>query len=112
MITDFDSAFDMTLKRDRLEPEDFRGTPKYMAPEVSTRQEISFKCDIFSLSLNMSVMALGFNPHYGNRYISDELISTWVRDVGGSFQKQLEHFLKACPKINPNDRPNIDDIKH
>ena len=59
----------------------------------------------------MSVMALGFTPRYGNRYISHELISAWVRDVGGNFQKQLEHFLKACLKINPNDRPNIDDIK-
>ena len=32
MVTDFDNAFDMTLKRGRLQPEDFRGTPKYMAP--------------------------------------------------------------------------------
>ena len=48
MITDFDSAFDMTLKRGRLQPEDFRGTPIYMAPEVSTRQEISFKSVIFN----------------------------------------------------------------
>ena len=48
MITDFDNAFDMTLKRGRLQPEDFRGTPKYMAPGVSTRQEISFTSDILN----------------------------------------------------------------
>ena len=86
--------------------------PHSMAPVVRTRQEISFRSDIFSLGVIMSVMALGFTPRYGNSCISDELISTWVRDVGGSFQNQLEHFLKACLKINPNDRPNIDDIIH
>ena len=50
MITDLNSAFDMSIYKCRPRQEDFRGTPKYMSPEVSIRQKITFKFKISNLS--------------------------------------------------------------
>ena len=54
------------------------GTPVYMAPEVIKKQQMTFKCDVFSFAVCMLEIWLGREPYLRTRFPDTESIFTFV----------------------------------
>lgn len=86
-----------------------RGTPRYMAPEVSTGAEHDHRSDLYSLGLVAYWLLTGTDPHTGGagdvlgarRRADAPRASTRRPDVS----RGLDELLASLLARNPNDRP-------
>ena len=109
MIADFDSSYDMIYGNRPPQPEDFKGTIQYMAPEVENKCHISFKSDIWSLATTLARMLFGFiHPNSPLDQISDR---EWIDRGFKQFREPLQAFFAACLQLDPDERPSIMEIK-
>ena len=111
MLTDFECAFDSTLNKGRPQPVDFRGTIDYMAPEVRTMREITFKADIFSLGVTMARMVLGYVPQYEIQRTSESVQFGWRSITPRHKHQQFCDFLDGCLHFEPKNRLSLPEIK-
>ena len=112
IITDFDCAFDLLHNPGSPTADDFNGTPSYMAPEIANRSMITLKADIWSLGATMAVLMSGsIRPH--EKGLMEEVRGGDWRIKGfKKFPKELQSFFNACLAFQPEDRPDIEEIKY
>ena len=111
MIADFNCAYDIALNKERLKPNDFRGSLGFMAPEIRIRRLISFAADIFSMGVAMLTLLIGYTLNYENDDHLNPAIFMWEIDFEKHFSLILQVFLKACLEFDPNVRLNLDEIR-
>ena len=111
LITDFDCAFDMAFYNGHSRSDDFRGTYLYIAPEILTRRQISYKADIFSLGITMAQLVMGRVPLYDKEGDTDPVTFKWIFGIPQHLMLLLRMFLHACIAFEPDDRPNIEEVK-
>ena len=110
MITDFNCSYDMIYGRKPPQPEDFRGTIQYMAPEVKDKCCISFKSDTWSMAATLARMVSDYL--HPNSPLDQLSSSERIRGGFESFGEPLQSFFITCFRRNPNERPGVEEIKH
>lgn len=82
-----------------------QGTPLYMSPEVSNKENYSFSCDIWSLGVILyelctlnSPMVLFLNKFDINNIFTD------------NYSTNIKKLIQKMLKNNPNERPNINEV--
>ncbi|KAK3818092.1 MAG: kinase-like domain-containing protein [Linnemannia gamsii] len=87
----------------------FTGTPGYVAPEVVLREQHTFKMDMFSLGIIVSMMLNGYNPELTDRFnvhkvkLAALLTNTTLSLSAKGLLKELLHF-------NVKERLNVGDL--
>lgn len=91
--------------------ENFVGTPHFMAPECINNKESTVKSDIWSLGCMLYFMVAGYSPFQG---ASDYLIFTKVLNLDYSFPRhfsqETKDFIEGLLKLDPAERPTIDQV--
>jgi len=91
--------------------ENFVGTPHFMAPECINNKESTVKSDIWSLGCMLYFMVAGYPPFQG---ASDYLIFTKVLNLDYSFPRhfsqETKDFIEGVLKLDPTERPTIDQV--
>ncbi|MER5781416.1 serine/threonine-protein kinase [Streptomyces mobaraensis] len=86
------------------------GTPGYTAPEVITRNEVTFAADVFALGATIACAATG-RPPYGE----GSLESVVYRVVHGEVdvdgvEPRLAELVRACTAAEPGARPALSEV--
>ncbi|EME96555.1 serine/threonine protein kinase [Streptomyces mobaraensis NBRC 13819 = DSM 40847] len=86
------------------------GTPGYTAPEVITRNEVTFAADVFALGATIACAATG-RPPYGE----GSLESVVYRVVHGEVdvdgvEPRLAELVRACTAADPGARPALSEV--
>ncbi|MBC2875044.1 MULTISPECIES: serine/threonine-protein kinase [Streptomyces] len=86
------------------------GTPGYTAPEVITRNEVTFAADVFALGATIACAATG-RPPYGE----GSLESVVYRVVHGEVdvdgvEPRLAGLVRACTAADPGARPALSEV--
>lgn len=71
------------------------GTPRYMAPEQLSGEEVDARSDLYSAALVIFEVLTGKGPFGGKN----------LRELCPEAPESLEELLKQCLSPNPNDRP-------
>ncbi|MGK5641361.1 serine/threonine-protein kinase [Streptomyces sp. URMC 126] len=86
------------------------GTPGYTAPEVITRNEVTFAADVFALGATMACAATG-RPPYGEGSL-ESVVYRVVHgevDVAG-VEPRLADLVRACTAADPAARPALSEV--
>ena len=113
-IADFDCAYDMTHKQQPPKPEDFQGAPYYQPPEIANMHSISFAADIWNVGMTMGRMLSRYiRPNTKTRREEIEMIKRGEWSIEGFEQMEnpLKFFFQSCFRLDPLDRPSIEEIK-
>ena len=113
-IADFDSAYDTTQSQLPPKPEDFKGASYYMPPEIANEQSISFAADIWNLGMTMGrMLSRSIRPHTNSKKEEFDMIrkGKWYIEGLEHMEEPLKLFFKSCFRLNPIERPSIEEIK-
>jgi serine/threonine protein kinase len=92
-------------------PGPFRGTPRYVAPEVARGEEPTVRSDLFSLGLTLTHVASGLTPrdapwlHAVLLLAGDEPVTGFVERATESLPSSLRETLLAMVAFDPAERP-------
>ena len=90
------------------------GTPYWMAPEVINADVYSFPADIWSLGATAVELLQGAPPYCGcDIFEAMQAIGTCgfpgLRP-GVEASSAFDHFINSCMRMNPKERPSIEDL--
>lgn len=88
------------------------GTPYYCAPEVWKGNVYDKKCDIWSLGCVMYELAALKPPFQGAgmKDLFNRISKGEFERIPKCFSNELFDVIKHCLRLNPNERPNCDEI--
>ena len=113
-ITDFDCAYDTTYNQSPPKSEDYKGTLLYEPPEIANKQSISFAADIWNVGMTMGHMISRYiRPNATTMKERYEMASRgeWIIEGFDQLASPLKSFFHSCLRLNPIERPSIDEIK-
>ena len=113
-ITNFACAYDTTRNQRPPKPEDFQGTRYFMAPEIATKQSISFAADIWNVGMTMGRMLSPYTRPNGETTMDqEEIIQLGLWTVKGfeDMIEPLKFFFQSCLRMKLWQRPSIEEIK-
>ncbi|MBZ4319105.1 serine/threonine protein kinase [Streptomyces huiliensis] len=86
------------------------GTPGYTAPEVITRNEVSFAADVFALGATMACAATG-RPPYGEGSLESVVYRVVHGEVDAAgLEPRLADLVRACTAADPAARPALSEV--
>ncbi|KAI1718663.1 protein kinase domain-containing protein [Ditylenchus destructor] len=88
------------------------GTMLYVAPEVLAGKRYNKSVDIWSIGVTTYVTVSGFFPFEQKEKITEEILShaaLFPVDNWKSNSKEVTHFIKQLLKINPTERPSLEE---
>lgn len=93
--------------------ESFLGTPLYMAPEILSGENYSYKADVFSFSILAYELITNKVPYTGIKSIHlffNDVINGKRPDLSIVKEPKVRNFLNKCWSNDPELRPNFDQI--
>ena len=91
------------------------GTPYYLSPEIVNAEPYSFKSDIWSLGVLLYEMCAFQPPFTANTLVqlTKKILKGSYAPLKGKFDKDIDNLIGSLLVIDPNQRPNINQIlKH
>ncbi|KAJ3127368.1 Serine/threonine-protein kinase Nek7 [Nowakowskiella sp. JEL0407] len=91
------------------------GTPYYMSPERMQEIGYSFKSDIWSLGCLLYELAVLQSPFYGEKMtivsLCDKIAKCDYPPIPkGNYSADLSKLVSSMISLNPNSRPDIDEV--
>ena len=115
-ICDFGLVRDTSSNSSSLS-DGIKGTINYIAPEQSdpSNKEIDYKADIYSLGITMFHLLSGRLPFEGNAFqvLRQHIESppSPIREFCDFVSNDMERIIRKSMLKNPNDRPEIEEIR-
>ena len=92
------------------------GTPNYMAPEVIKGNMYSYAVDVWSIGVVCWELAKGEPPYFEMDPVTAvfEISAKGVPPLpdAGKYSEDFLDFLNLCLKMNPKDRPTVEELLH
>eukprot|EP01083_Nonionella_stella_P075156 204124_1 len=92
------------------------GTPHYVAPEIITRNDYNYKCDVWSLGVILYILLVGYQPFHGETLNEIyELIAQGKYDFNtkrwDDVSSDAKDLIQCLLVIDPEKRYSAKDIK-
>ena len=93
------------------------GTPHYVAPEIITKNEYNYKCDMWSLGVILYIMLVGYQPFNANSLNAIyKLIAKGKYNFNSrrwnNISDDAKDLVKKLLQIDPKKRYDSNDIKY
>ncbi|ELP89868.1 serine-threonine protein kinase, putative [Entamoeba invadens IP1] len=111
-VSDFGTAGVITMSTNKEGVKDL-GTPMYMAPEVHSSNQITFKSDVFSFAVCCLEIYLRKVPYPKEQFPDTESILKFVcaeKRLEISDECPVKKLITMCWSQNPQNRPDFRDI--
>lgn len=113
-ISDFGTSKLSNLDQEQISMESFVGTPLYMAPEIFSCDQYTYKVDVYSFSLVMYQLITGNLPKIAEKQNFREIAKAVTEgkrpDLTIIEDEKVKLFLSKCWSSNPSERPEFSQI--
>jgi serine/threonine protein kinase len=83
---------------------------RFMAPEVLSRKDYSYKSDVWSFGVVVFEVATQTLPYGQDTPIDDVVTKVLAETLNLSVSGALNDALQQCTKSKPHDRPTMDSV--
>eukprot|EP00483_Globobulimina_turgida_P013445 UN13469 len=90
------------------------GTPQYVAPEIITKNEYNYKCDIWSLGIILYILLVGYQPFKANcvTLLYKEIIRGnyhFKSKAWSNISSEAKDLVLCLLQVNPHERYSAKD---
>ena len=88
------------------------GSPYYLSPEIIDNKPYNFKTDIWSLGVILYELCALSPPFNGNSlsYLAIKIVRGEFTPLGPHVSKDIKNLVASILNLDPNKRPNINEI--